>query len=233
LIKLLIVNGCSFARGAELADPGADAWPELLARRLDVPLVNLSRDGGSNRRIVRTSVSCLQAVCRERAVAPAEALVLLAWTSLPRTEFFAREEDPEGIARPPDLEVDRGWHRIGPWRVAAGHPASNAFYDELWSEAGQLAGFMLDWIMVDAFLRGTGFDARYVYSFPVADAERGPARGFAGMLGGVCAFGGVPPRPGAAFHERAEGLPRGPTGHPLEAAHRDFAQDLWRWLSDG
>jgi hypothetical protein len=229
--ELLIVNGCSFTRGAELPVPAADAWPALLARRLGVPLVSLARDGASNRRIVRTSASCIGAVCRERGVAPAATLVLVAWTSMPRAEFFAPRDDAEGVERPPDLEVDRHWQRIGPWRVAAGHAPSTAFYDHLWSEAGQLAGFLLDWLLLDAFLRGAGFDPRYAYSFPVVGGEEEPARRFVELLAGVRALGGVPPRPGAAFHELAEGHPRGPTGHPLEAAHRRFEHELWRWLA--
>jgi hypothetical protein len=227
------VNGCSFARGAELRDPAADAWPALLARDLGVPLVSLARDGASNRRIVRTSASSLGAVCRERGVAPEAALTLVAWTSLPRAEFFSPRDDAEGIERPPDLEVDRNWRRIGPWRLAAGHAPSKAFYDHLWSETGQLAGFLLDWVLLDAFLRGAGFDARYAYSFPVVGADEEPARPFVELLAGVRALGGVPPQPGAAFHELAEGLPRGPTGHPLEVAHRRFGDEVRRWLADG
>jgi hypothetical protein len=231
VIRLLVVNGCSFTRGAELADPPTQAWPALVGRWLGADVVNLARDGASNRRIVRTSVACIDRICTERGVSPDEAIALITWTSQPRTEFFSLEDEPEGVPRPADLAVDDHWRRIGPWRAARGHAASTAFYDHLWSESGQLVNFFLDWVMLDAFLGSSGYQARYAYAFPARVGPDEPAMPLVDMLPAERVYGGVPPTDGSAFHEMAAAYPRGPTGHPLEAAHAAFAQGLCDWMA--
>jgi hypothetical protein len=98
MIRLLVANGCSQTRGAELAQPGRDAWPAVVAGMLGVPHVNMARDGASNRRIVRTTVVRLPTICQEAGVQPDETLVLIAWTHTVRHEFYVPEKRPQ----PPD-----------------------------------------------------------------------------------------------------------------------------------
>lgn len=52
-ISHLVVIGCSFAYGDELPDPKTQSWAGLLGKKLGVPVVNLSTQGGGNDRIHR------------------------------------------------------------------------------------------------------------------------------------------------------------------------------------
>jgi hypothetical protein len=104
MIKLLITNGCSMTAGYELDSPSTQSWPVLPAQKLNVELVNMGLSGGSNRRIVRTTVSTLPALCAERSILPEEALVLCTWTRPGRTEQF----DPDFISTDPDFPIVGG-----------------------------------------------------------------------------------------------------------------------------
>lgn len=52
-ISHLVVIGCSFAYGDGLEDPTTQSWPALLAKKIGVPIVNLSSKGGGNDKIQR------------------------------------------------------------------------------------------------------------------------------------------------------------------------------------
>ena len=231
MVKLLVTNGCSCTRGQELRDPASQAWPTLLGGALGIDVVNLARDGSSNRRIVRSTVAQLGDICAERVLQPQEVMVLLAWTQFSRHEYHAPREPPEVVPGPADGPGDRGWQRIGPWRQHAGHKPSRAFYDHLWSEEGQLANFFLDWALLDGFLQQGGFHARYAFAFPLAGTVPSLARPFTRMLREDTVWGGLPPLPRRSFLEMPDGLPCGPGGHPLEEGHAWFAMSLAKWLS--
>lgn len=55
----LVVNGCSFTYCQGLENPLTEGWPNLLAEKLNIPLVNLASPGAGNDRIVRTTVEYL------------------------------------------------------------------------------------------------------------------------------------------------------------------------------
>jgi hypothetical protein len=55
-ISHLVVNGCSLTYGDGLEDPSTQAWPALLAKKLNVPVVNLAIGGTGNYRIYRKTV---------------------------------------------------------------------------------------------------------------------------------------------------------------------------------
>ena len=44
-ISHLVVNGCSFTRCQGITNPDIDGWPALLAKKLNVPVVNLAKNG--------------------------------------------------------------------------------------------------------------------------------------------------------------------------------------------
>lgn len=64
-VSHLLVNGCSFAYGQGLSNPIDQSWSALVAKKLGVPLVNLSFPGSSNQSIRRRtyeyifSVTCV------------------------------------------------------------------------------------------------------------------------------------------------------------------------------
>ena len=52
-ISHLVVNGCSFTYCQGLESPNTQGWPALLAKKLNVPVVNLAAPGSSNDGIYR------------------------------------------------------------------------------------------------------------------------------------------------------------------------------------
>ena len=55
-IKQLYTNGCSFTNDTNLKNNGGTCWPEILAERLGVELVNSGHPGSCNRRVIRTTL---------------------------------------------------------------------------------------------------------------------------------------------------------------------------------
>lgn len=229
MIRLLVTNGCSCARGEELTNPTVDAWPSVLARRLGVELVNLARDGSSNRRIVRTVVEWLPVILRERSLSPADVLVLVAWTEAARHEHFARRLGPFAGGQTV-VPFDKDWHTLASWREREGDRPSATFYEHLWSTEGQLTNLFLDWTMMDGLLRYWGVHTRYAFTFPIPRRLPKEARHLAGSLDASHTFGGIPNRSGTAFLQMPREHDRGPGSHPLESGHRWFASVLVDWL---
>jgi Family of unknown function (DUF6071) len=231
MIRLLVTNGCSCTRGEELADPEVEAWPYRLATLLQVDVVNLAREGSSNRRIVRSTVDRVEDVCRTRAVPPGEVMTLIAWTQTSRHEYFSTREKPDLGPLPETYPSDARWQRIGPWRQDAGHKPSRAFYDHHWSDEGQLTNMFLDWLMLDAYLVARGFDARYAFAFPLTSSLPSQPSRFAAKLRRESVWGDIPPGPGSSFVEMPDEFERGPRGHPLARGHDWFAGRLAEWLT--
>lgn len=55
-VSHLVVNGCSFAYCQGLENPSTQGWPALLAKKLNVPIVNISCKGSGNDSIMRRTV---------------------------------------------------------------------------------------------------------------------------------------------------------------------------------
>ena len=81
---ILYVNGDSNSAGAELTDP-AHAWAQVLANRLNFTLVNESKSGCSNDRIMRTASDAL-------AHANKNTFVIIGWTSWEREEWLSQNQ---------------------------------------------------------------------------------------------------------------------------------------------
>lgn len=229
MIRLLVTNGCSCAVGKEMEHPARDGWPTVLAESLGVELVNLARNGSSNRRIIRTLVEQLPTVIKQSGYAPDEIMTMVSWSETSRHEHYVGKKRSLRRFNVGDRFHD-GWQRIGSWRVAEGHKGSIAFYDHLWNDDGQLANHFLDWLMMDALLRDTGVHPRYNFAFPIPRELPSPAVVAAEQLDPTRTFGGIPPRPGTCFLEMPKEFARGPGGHSLEEGHRWFAGQLRTWL---
>ncbi|MGO9956471.1 MAG: DUF6071 family protein [Solirubrobacteraceae bacterium] len=225
----MVVNGCSLTRGQELADPEREAWPRRLADLLGTELVNLARDGGSNRRIVRTSVQEIPALVAKSGVSASNVTVIAMWTHLARSEYYNAQEPETYTEGGQDREADRGWHRVGPWRQSEGHQPSRAFYEHLWSQHGQATGFVLEWMLLDAFLVSLGYRVRYAFGFPVDKRALASVRHLTINLDPARTFGGRLEN-AASFIELAERYPRGRGGHPLADAHASYAALVAAWL---
>jgi hypothetical protein len=236
MIRLLVVNGCSYARGAELAAPERDAWPALLARELGLDVVNLACDGGSNRRVVRTTVEHLDAIRAARGVRLDEILFFGLWTAVSRNERYdGRTED--GPARPdlgvrPDLPEELHWQRVADWKAAEGDKPSKMYFRHLFNMTGATIDFFVDWLLLEQFLAARGVTGRYAFAWealpePIPAAAMGVMR----AIPADQVYGHLPPRAGDTFRDMvADRVPFGKWDHPLAEGHRIYADALVRWL---
>ena len=77
---MLYVNGDSHSNGTDLTDPML-GWANLLADKLDLTLVNDSKRGGSNPRILRTAGNFTSHINLK------DVFVIIGWTSWEREEW--------------------------------------------------------------------------------------------------------------------------------------------------
>lgn len=75
---ILYVNGDSNGAGAELSDQSY-SWASLLSKRLELQLLNQSKSGGSNPRILRTT--------QDYITNSQDAFVVIGWTGWEREEW--------------------------------------------------------------------------------------------------------------------------------------------------
>lgn len=81
-MKKLWVNGDSHTAGSYSPNTVSDPFAKQIAQRLDLEYVNLALPGGSNQRIIRTTVDALS------ELDPAETVLLIGWSSWERTEWY-------------------------------------------------------------------------------------------------------------------------------------------------
>ncbi len=109
-MKTLYANGCSYVYGDGCQDnPGLSdvvcerwseyAWPKFLAERLNAACVNDAIGGGSNARIVRTTIDYVARCTEEERK---DLLVIIGWTTIDRDEKYLT-----GFESYPD-----GWYRF-------------------------------------------------------------------------------------------------------------------------
>jgi hypothetical protein len=94
---ILYVNGDSNSNGSECKD-ALQSWPQLLANRLGFDLINESKSGASNPRIMRTSSTALTR-------ADKNTFVVIGWTSWDREEWYHNNQY---------YDVNSGGHDVMP-----------------------------------------------------------------------------------------------------------------------
>lgn len=231
MIRLVVANGCSYTRGAELDAPHQESWPAVLGRILGVPVVNLASDGGSNRRIVRTTVANLRRLSCEHGVDLSNMAVVCMWTGITRDEFYSSGRGDRG--KRPDLPDEDRWHRLGRWRIEEGDRASRAYFRYLWNEQGAAMNLFVDWIMFDAYIRSQSVAGRYVYAWDVLPKKMIPeARNLMAQVNASHVYGDqVQSNAGTSFYDSVCNIyETGALFHPLAPAHAYFAEKLACWL---
>jgi hypothetical protein len=149
-VDSLYINGDSWAYGSELRDPTAlditndfdpvhDAWRRAhnwtghLARSYDLELVDSSWAGGSNDRILRTTISDVTRLLQQGK----KPFVVIAWTQLQRFELFA----------------DGHWKEF----VGPSDASTPSIGFEIWekysSDYSDLMRYLQQVILLDAFLK--------------------------------------------------------------------------------
>lgn len=92
-ITHLVVNGCSFTYGQGLEDRENNNWPSLIAKKLNVPVINLAVPGAGCDRIFRTTYEYFHK--NKNHIKP---FYIIAWTeSSRREEFLADKNDYKNI----------------------------------------------------------------------------------------------------------------------------------------
>jgi hypothetical protein len=101
----LLTNGCSFTWGAELDDREL-RFGALLSRKLNCNLVDISENGSSNERILRTTFDYLN----NSDVNLNELIVVIGWSGISRTEYFTG-----------------GWVKMTPTMIGTNEVATNYY----------------------------------------------------------------------------------------------------------
>lgn len=223
-IRLLVANGCSFTWGDELAERD-HAWPHVLGRQLGVDVVNLGICGGSNRRMVRTTVAALPGIAAERGLPAASVLYLVMWASVERFEFFDPDDTDAG-GRSPWLPGDERWHRVLPWAARRRDRISRMFYRHMYSDQGAIETFLADWVLAQSFLELSGFRYGFLAARPLLRGFDPPQR-LLRLLDPAHVLGGAAGMDQYAMQEVTMGRHEyGPRGHPLTAAHLEYTRTV-------
>lgn len=102
---LLIANGCSHTSGAEIeyqnqSDCYDKAWPAHLSKLWKCDHINLALSGGSSKRVLRTTASCIGKLLLKK-YKPEDLFVIILWPGPYRTELYNQEYS--------DNESWKGW----------------------------------------------------------------------------------------------------------------------------
>lgn len=83
-VSHIVVNGCSWTYGQGLANPSKDAWPALLSKKLNIPIVNIAMPGSGNDSIFRRSSQYLF----KNLPTNSKPLFIIAWSHIDREEAW-------------------------------------------------------------------------------------------------------------------------------------------------
>lgn len=86
-ITHILSNGCSWTYGHNLSNPKENAWPATLAKKLDLPIVNLALPGSSNDSILRRTTEYIF----QNKQYGSTPLVVIAWSQMTRREGYNKE----------------------------------------------------------------------------------------------------------------------------------------------
>ena len=95
---MILTIGCSFTYGSELTNREETAWPYLLSKKLNTPVVNRAEGGASNDYIFRTAI--------EETVQTTYDLVIIQWSEPSRMEVWY-------VDRPISVTAHSNWKQIG------------------------------------------------------------------------------------------------------------------------
>ncbi|MBI1394050.1 MAG: hypothetical protein GC152_15055 [Alphaproteobacteria bacterium] len=219
---LVFANGCSMTMGAELVSPETDAWPAILAERMNAPLRNVALGGAGNDRIVRTTMTFVAEYLGSGG-ATNDLFVLIGWTSPDRREVAFSQE--EGTADPDQFWISLQMHfppQDAPEDLVA---LRRVIRRSFWSDRESLTRYLTSVISLQSFLAAEGVRHLFTQALPIAQphpeltmlrkrVRRDRFAGFDDPSGDFLTF------------VRAGGFPSGPDGHPLRAGHRAWAERL-------
>lgn len=84
-VSHLVVNGCSFTYGNGLDNPTKDAWPAIVSKNLNLPIVNLAREGIGNDAIHRRTYEYFYEDLKNKN----NPLYIICFSAITRKEFWS------------------------------------------------------------------------------------------------------------------------------------------------
>ena len=157
---LLYANGCSHIRGADI-DGWATESPEksfagVVADRLGWAYTNEAKSGGSNSRIVRTTLAFVEEY--KRSCDTRDLFVMIAWTGPNRMEVSSQGKTWD--MRPTMWDIDHLWSQI-PGAVKTHFKSFLALDDDVF----YITHLLNDMLMMSAYLRSNNVNFIFVNSF--------------------------------------------------------------------
>lgn len=236
---LLFANGCSLTEGHELGgvtpnsngvlisvDPvykENNAWPKLLANKLNMDCVNHAQAGGSNDRIIRTTLDWTATYLQDNKAE--DLFVVIGWTSSNRTEF----------------NINGQWCHILPqWETAYEdrivrkvHKFYKTYiYDEDVDAERKIRNVLLlqSWLKVNKIsyifcncLIGDSSPLKY-------ETRTGKELNISNNIDSKLYYGYN--NPVMYMNNVCKGLPHGQRGHPLGEGHKLWADTLYKYIKE-
>ncbi|MER8072298.1 DUF6071 family protein [Streptomyces sp. NPDC094034] len=221
------------AYGDELENRLETGWGGLLASRLGVEYINLAACAGSNSRVVRLTVEKLRRYTAERGIRPDEVLFLGMWTRINRFEIHAGEPDRQGGL--PEEVPDPGWCRIHPAYIARRDQRSIRWYRHLQNDFGDRAEFLMNWLLLDAWLDRNGYRRGYLWAFEPSAALFDGMEQYVEQIDWTRVMGiDTLPYGGPSLFSVGESLDDlGPSRHPLNRSQKLFVDNyVDEWVRD-
>lgn len=208
--------GCSFTKGAELADPKKDSWPGKLAEMSGWAIDNHAEHGGSNDMMFRKAIE----------MSDNYDLVIVAWTEVHRLEVWVN-----------DPVVVNGVTYVGPTSINSLHsekifPWSKEYFSRHANLEYNVRRWLVQVIALQSYFNSV--NKKFIFLSAFGNTER-VQRIKTSLVNKLNLSDWVDyPRTIAQWTSR---LPRGPNLHPLEQGHQLVAEKIHEhirnrgWLS--
>ena len=203
--------GDSFTYGEELTDR-EQAWPAVLGKKLNQPVINWGKPATGNYRIVKRAMD---------AVFAGASMIVIGWSDPARQEFA----DDVGIT---DLWAGRDFrrmqtcndHRINLIKYMTAYDVPRYYY----------AKWIRQIILIQAFCQANNVLCMMFSACNAEDWNRNYMLDHANLIDRVdpATYAGWPL---SGSTEWTFGTPHGPGGHPLEQGHEIIAEKIYEHIS--
>lgn len=206
---MIYTFGDSFTHGHELTNPLEDAWPVVLANKLNADVVNFAKPGVDNDFIIETVIN---SITKNKPN-----LVIVAWTSAARRQFH--DNNGTHITWPGHVLRKTQLHRNQLTKYITAHNNEKLEYCQ----------WLLKVILLQAFLQQHQVNYYFVNTFD--NQQRNikyldDYKHYADQID-VNRFIGWP---GIGIVEWCFGHKLAPGGHPLEKGHCEIAEKIFTFL---
>lgn len=100
-VDTLYCNGDSWSCGVELDDT-SNSFPNIISKNYNLPIINSAKPGGSNQRILRTSIEDISKLIKQGK----KPFVLISWTLTNRFELYDAIKNEYASFTSPDSAAD-------------------------------------------------------------------------------------------------------------------------------